>query len=213
MIRQPHESRSKRALKVFNYIYRNVFGLATGDEFDKLTNDFANMHAQLDGIKDASIQHYKHMKTFATIVDKEFSHIKKHIDHTDQALDLLTNITTGDAHYIDRQHMLSLSMQRDIYTNVALQTYMMKLENIYSYVNTGKLPPFLVSDGYLKSIFRNINHRLARTGSEMRVPTLSPHSIYTDLKVYWTRIGSDVLLTLNIPIAELNYKYSLYKID
>ena len=104
-------------------------------------------------------------------------------------------------------------MQRDIYTNVAFQTYMVKLENIYSYVNTGKLPPFLVPDSYLKSIFRNINHRLARTGSEMRVPTLSPHSIYTDLKVYWTRIGSDVLLTLNIPIAELNYKYSLYKVD
>ena len=50
-IRQPNKSRSKRALKVFNYIYRNIFGLATGDEFDKLTNDFAKMHAQLDGIK------------------------------------------------------------------------------------------------------------------------------------------------------------------
>ena len=192
-VKSLRSSRTKRALKLFNFIYKNIFGLATNQDMQQLTNDFAKMHKNMDQIRDATIRNFENMKTFASVTNHEINKINEHMNSTDILLRNLAQLSSYDNDYVHRQYLMVINLFRDIYTNVAFESFMTKLQDMFSYVNTGKLPPFLMPTEYLQRMFTNINFRLMQSGSALRVPILTPHHIFTDLKVL-TRFQQLLLL-------------------
>ena len=213
LIQTQRESRSKRALEPFNFIYKNIFGLATNSDLSELKNDFANMHARLKEVAETSMRNYKDLNTFVQIADQEIGNIKTHMKNVDNMMELLSNVTRDSSEYIDRQHLVVLSLIRDMYANTAFQSYMLKLEAIYSYINRGKLPPFLISDSHWKSIVKNVNHRLMAGHSTLRVPKMAPHTVHSHLKILWARIDKEILVTIEIPLVEMDHRYSIYEVN
>ena len=127
IIRTQRESRSRRALEPFNWMYKKIFGLATNSDLSALKDDFSNMHAQLRNIAQTSMQNYKDLNTFVQLTDKEIGGIKDHMQHVDSMMEILSNVTRDSNQYIDHQHLMIMSLIRDVYT-----IYIRRFSSIYA---------------------------------------------------------------------------------
>ena len=206
--------RFKRGLFDFvGSISKSLFGTATTDDINALKRHMQTLNNNNIKLAKAMAQQDEHLSSFISTVDERFQNVMSAVTKNHRDAIALSELAHRSMDALDHEFQIlsQLILQQ---TNMSQQLEK-ELEHIKLGIHDlvkGKLSPFILSPHVLKSSIGQVQHIISSKFPQFHISNTNPLYFYSFGDFIFTRMHSNLYLTLKIPISPFLQPISIYKI-
>lgn len=207
-------SRSKRGLFDFvGKISKSLFGTATSGDITTLQRHMQTLNNNNIKLAKAMAQQDHHLSSFIEAVDERFNNVVAAVRQNHQDAVSLSVLAHNSMDALDHEFLI-LSDLIIKQTNVSAQREK-ELEHIKLGLHDlvkGKLSPFLLTPHILKSSIDQVQSIISDKFPKFHISNKDPLFYYSMGEFLFTRLHTELYLTLKIPISPFQQPMSMYKV-
>ncbi|XP_053372746.1 uncharacterized protein LOC128546347 [Mercenaria mercenaria] len=210
-----HKSRSKRTLLPFiGDLTKGLFGTATMEDVNIFLAKHMNKLAKMNiGLSKAFAQHEDHISSFISSADERMDNLLAEIKENMLAIKFIqSDLYTTQTNF---EHVIGYLMDiliDEIKTtsklNIQLEEFKIGISNLVD----GKLSPFLISEDLLRNTLKDIQTLLETKYTGFHLAFRNIADVYSNCKLLFARNGTNLYVTLKLPISHLEKPLKLFKV-
>ncbi|XP_062585333.1 uncharacterized protein LOC134246997 [Saccostrea cucullata] len=207
-------SRSKRGLFDFvGQISKSLFGTATSDDINALKRHMQTLNNNNVKLAQAMALQDKHLSSFITAVDKRFNNVMSAILQNHRDAVALNNLVHHSMDALDHEFViLSNLILKQTNASAQLEKALEHIKlGIHDLVK-GKLSPFILSPHTIQSSIAQVQNIISDKFPQFHISHRDPLYYYSSGDFIFTRLHSNLYLTLKIPISPFLRPVSLFKV-
>ena len=209
-----HKSRSKRALLPFiGTLSKGLFNTATMDDFNVLATHMNKLNKMATNLAKALTQHEDHLSSFMETANSRMDNLMSGVTNNRLGIKLIQNELHTTALNLEQSfnYMMDLLIDQ-INTSNSLNHALDELKiGINSLVN-GQLSPLLIPEQVMESTVNDIAALLQRKFHGFHLSIKDMKSIYSDCKYLFARNGTNIYITIKLPVSHFTEPLILYRV-
>ena len=211
---QIHKSRSRRSLLPFlGKLSKGLFGTATMDDVNILANHMNKLNKMTTGLAKALTQHENHLSSFIETANSRMDNLMSGITNNMLGIKVIQNELHTTTLNIERsfEYMMGVLIDQIKTTNTlnhALDEFKLGI----TFLVNGKLSPLLNPQHVMESTLKDIAFLLQTKFNGFHLTLSTIANVYSDCKYLFARNGTNIYVTIKLPISYFREPLHMYKI-
>ncbi|MES9881484.1 MAG: envelope fusion protein [Sedimenticola sp.] len=208
------KTRTKRALLSFvGQLSRTIFGTATVDDVEMLARHINKLTQKSFDITKALQQHGAHMSSYIAIANKRMDNLMQGIEENEQAISYVHSqiqrtFRNLEATFAHMNSLLLTQIEHSNHLNHELEELKLGILDLVM----GKLSPLLIPSSVMQNTIHHIQKVIDAKYTGFHLSFESVQQIYDACPFLFTRNGSNIYITLKVPLSFHKRPMKLFRI-
>ena len=206
-------SRSKRgAFDFIGDISHSLFGTATSKEVARVAHHVIQMENKNRRLIASLSKYQDDLSTFMTLSGERFHNLRTMTTDNHAAIDALAQRLQRTTLDLSIDTGMNVMLIKDLYFIMGLQLAVNDfLEGVQELLNH-KLSIHIVPYQDIIDVISDINVKLERKQTNLKVKTMSSNEIYTSVPFLWTYVNGSLYVSLKFPLVATMAELDVYRI-
>lgn len=209
-----HKSRSRRSLLLFlGKLSKGLFGTATMDDVNILANHINKLTKMATGLAKALTQHENHLSSFIETANSRMDNLMSGIKNNMLGIKVIQNELHTTALNLEHsfEYMMGILIDQIKTSNNINHALDEFKTGVYALVN-GQLSPLLIPQHVMESTLQDIKLLLQTKFNGFHLTLSTVQEVYSDCKYLFARNGTNLYVTIKLPISYFEKPLTMYKI-